>query len=174
MLTILRLALVLLLVFSPVLDQAADARWEGVSSWQEVQFGASDTFLHLIVGNAMGALAQTWFKDEDRRSQFIKALIISLSIGLTKEIYDVSQQYKQNKPLNFPDSIKDMSMNFLGVFMSFNFDFGTPKTKTKDRIMPHAYKEAPLSLASTPESISLRMDSLSALPPAPEPYPHSF
>ena len=160
MLTILRLLLALTLILSPVLETAAEARWTGVESWQQMQVGNADTFLHLIVGNAIGSLVQTYYKDDDRRSQFIKALLVSLSIGLIKESVDMYNQSKYNKPLNFPDFVKDMSMNFLGVFMSFNFDFGTPKGK-KDIKKPRVYyQEAPLSLNSTPESISLRTDSL--------------
>ncbi|MEK7377035.1 MAG: hypothetical protein AABZ57_07760 [Candidatus Margulisiibacteriota bacterium] len=151
------LVLVLILVLSPVSDRQASASWQGVSSWQEVQLGYGDTFLHMIVGNAIGSLIQTKFQDEDRRSQFIKALMFSLSIGLLKELYDVHQQYRYNKALNLPDSIKDMGMNFLGVFLSFNFDFGAPK---KNKPLPRVYEEFPVSLGSTPESVFLRADSL--------------
>ena len=137
-----------------VLDVPASARWSGVEPWQDVKMGASDTFLHIIVGNAVGALVQTKFQGEDRRSQFIKALTISVAIGLVKEIADMSLQYKQNSQLFLPDSVKDMAMNLLGVFMSFNFDIG-PSKGQNGRTLPLASEESRVSLNGTPESVSL-------------------
>ena len=150
--------LVLVLFCSTVLSQAACARWTGVESWQDLKM-SPDIFLHIFVGNAIGTLVQTKFPNEDRRSQFIKALTIALGVGLVKEIYDVSVQYKRNQALYLPDSIKDMANNFLGVFISFNFDFGAPKEKG-DKTLSRTYEEPAVSLNSTPESISLPTNSL--------------
>ena len=126
------------LALAILLPHPGYAKWDGVEPWQNVKIGAPDTFLHLIVGNAIGALVQTRFPDDDRRTQFIKALAISLSLGLIKEGADMYNQYRAGKPLHFPDSMKDMSLNFLGVFLSFNFDFGVPIKKTERSALEEA------------------------------------
>ena len=134
-----------------IFSQAALAKWEGVEPWQNLKMGSPDTFLHFIVGNGIGALIQTKFPDDDRRTQYNKAMILSLALACVKEIADVSQQYNKNKPLSLPDSIKDIAMTLMGTFVSFNFDFG-PQKKAKT-----PYK---VFLDSTPESVSLPTDSL--------------
>jgi hypothetical protein len=161
MMTIYRFALALLLVLVLVMYpcRQAEAQWQGVSDWQGVQWAGTDTFIHLIVGDAIGTLIQAKFNDEDRRAQFIKAMGLALMVGLTKEIYDAAEQSKHNKPFNFPDSVKDLAMNFLGVFISFKFDFGAVD-HSNDKAIKKVREEFYVSLNSTPESVSLRTDGL--------------
>ncbi|GEM_PF-5631205 len=116
-----------ILLFMSSFTSPCFAAWNGTTTWQNVKLGSPDTFLHLLVGDLIGVMVQTNFQEDDRHTQFVKALLISLSLGMLKESMDMYQQYKSGKPLNLPDSIKDMAMNFLGVFISFNFDSGAPK-----------------------------------------------